>query len=168
MICLRTTAHTGPINALPFTTRWCWCPTMRRHPRGRLNRLHCCHPLRCHQHKSPLTNKGGAQHHQLPPRCLWHKRINRTTRLGGWHLHPCLLGRQCHRIPLAALCPLGEWGGEYTQTAWPTLLSDGVTQSSCLTSLACSSHRLDPVAIADWAACACPKDLSRPNIVLAK
>ncbi len=111
MICLRTMAHAGPINALLPTTRLCWRSTMCRHPCGRLGRLNCHNPLWCRRHKSPLTNKRGAQCHWLSLRQLWHERIYRTAWLGGWPPCPVLWGVNAIVFPLRLRVLLWEHGG---------------------------------------------------------
>ncbi len=65
-ICLRTTAHAGPIDALPPTTRWCWCPNMCRHPRGHFDLLSRQQAHPCRWHQSPLTTNRGAWCHRRP------------------------------------------------------------------------------------------------------
>ncbi len=124
-ICLRTMAHAGCINALPPTTRWCWCPIVLRHPHGHLDRLSRRQTQPCRWHQSPLITNRGAQSRWRPQRHIplttscplqaWgrkvHERGRTIARKGWWHPCPCPLGRQCHRIPLTTLCPLWAWEG---------------------------------------------------------
>jgi hypothetical protein len=91
---LRTTAHVGSIDAPPSTTGWRCRPTLRGHPRGRLDRLTRRQPGGCRRCTSlPLSTTGRARRHRRSFRHLW------------------------HRIPLTAPCPSGAWGGGvYTST----------------------------------------------------
>jgi hypothetical protein len=155
MICLRTTAHAGSIDALPPTTRWHCHPIMRRHPRGHLDRLNRQHPMAraswvnchhrcrcsCHLHHhcrfpqflsavaccrlKSLLTTNGGCHWR-PLRRLWHKRVLRILRAAQTMAPlPMSFGAS---LPLYSLCRsvhLRSMGGGYTPMAWPTMPSEG-------------------------------------------
>ncbi len=120
-------AHAGSIDAFPPTTRWRWCPILRKHPPGRLDHLSCwqAHPCHWHWHQSPLTTNRGLRSHWQPqrhtplatlcPSQAWggevHKRGRMIACKGWWHPCPSPLGHQHHHISLNTLCSLWAWEG---------------------------------------------------------